>query len=112
MTPEEEKENISILFKALIAGYKAKDWVFSHECEQCLAGANDLSEGKVITVENIHEKICPEVAKELKKVALADMIIAHFDEAIIFLDKIKQEMYSQKFLEKHILKVKPENYNS
>lgn len=89
---DEQKKHIVSLFRVLVEGYKAKDWLHVHECDLCRAGAESFEKG-LINRDNIYDNICPEATEAILKTSESDFIIAQLDSVIAMLLDLKREQY-------------------
>lgn len=96
--PEGTRRHISMIFQTLIEGYKAKDWLSTHECDECEAGAKAFEAG-LLNKDNMYENMCKEALEAITKVAKSDMIVSMFDSAMGTIWELKQEQYGGKYSE-------------
>ena len=88
----EQKSHIASLFRVLVEGYKAKDWLFSHSCETCNAGADAFEKGQ-LNEENMFGSVCPEAFKALTTISKSDFLIAQLDQALEMVINHKRDQY-------------------
>lgn len=63
--------------KALVSGYESLKWLHEHMCPTCAAGVEAMEAGK-INKGNAADHVCPEALNNIKKIALADIVVEKF----------------------------------